>query len=58
MRYEAKRNNSGGPGWIIVDITTGRNVAGVFDQVYGTKHPDEDERRAKRFADVLNEVEL
>jgi hypothetical protein len=58
MRYQAKKNSSGGPGWNVIDITTCRNVAWIYDQMYGHKHTEEDERRAKLFADALNGVGL
>ena len=54
MRYTVKLNNSGGPGWNIIDETTGRSVAWIYDQEYGYNHPDEDERRARLFAAALN----
>lgn len=55
-RYSAEKNNSGWPGWVIIDGTTGRSVMWIYDQEYGHKHPEEDERRAKLFANVLNGI--
>lgn len=53
MRYEAIKNRRG-PGIHIIDHTTGREIAWVYDQEYGHNHPEEDERRARLFADALN----
>ena len=55
-RYSVIKNNNGGPGWNIIDNTTGRNIVWVYDQEYGSKHPEEDERRAKKFTAMLNGV--
>lgn len=56
-RYSVVKNNCGGPGWNILDLTTGKSVAWIYDQAYGFKYPEEDERRANQFADVLNGVD-
>lgn len=56
-RYSAKANNCGGPGWNVIDNTTGRSVAWIYDQEYGHKYPKEDEQRAEKFAAMLNSMQ-
>jgi len=50
-RFVAKNNYAGGPGWLVVDGTTGKDVAWVYDQA---RNPELDENRAKAFAALLN----
>jgi len=53
-KYAVRKNNNGGPGWLVMDIDTGRSIAWVYDQALGREYPAEDERRAELFAEVLN----
>lgn len=50
-RFIVRKNHAGGPGWVVIDTTTGKEVAWVYDQA---RNPELDEMRAKSFADLLN----
>lgn len=53
-RFTAKENAAGGPGWLVIDTKTNKEVAWVYDQSGAPRGVDK--TRAILFAAMLNLV--